>query len=408
MPAPYPSRRGVTLGLVTSAVGACATRAGSDAGLDQFLNEAVAAKRAEHTLPGLTVGVWKHGELLARATSGVRALGRNTQAGANDQWHIGSCTKFMTACMMARLVVKGFLRWEDALATALPPSMRPYVHPSLQGARIDQLLHHTSGIVDPPETIGRSPIPPELTQLFSDQLNADIRSAQQGALLALREAPWRPPGEAFRYSNWAFIAAGVIASQATGKPFSQLMHEEVFEPLGVQHTGFGPPGAGESLGQPWGHIAEELEGVPLAPGPVAPGSPFADFPRYVSPAGLLHLPIMQWGRFLQMVLEGFSGRSSYLPREQFSKLFTTLAEEDANVVAMGIKVYRSPDGVVRMLTHSGSNLLWRADYRVFPVTGRIFAMASNTGAEGAQTAFDEISDMLIRELSRREGRTYFP
>jgi hypothetical protein len=109
-----------------------------------------------------------------------------------------------------------------------------------------------------------------------------------------------------------------------------------------------------------------------------------------------------------MILDGFLGRSSYLPQAEFSKLFATLSEEEANVVAMGIKVFRSPDGVVRMLTHSGSNLLWRADYRVFPVTGRVFAMASNTGAPSAQTAFDEISDMLIREFSRREGRTYFP
>jgi len=289
IPKSNPSRRVVAAGLLVAATGACATNAGRDAGLTKILDDAVAAKRVEYALPALTACVWKDGNLLARSTDGLRASGRRTLAGADDKWHIGSCTKFMTACMTARLVARGILKWDSTLATALPPSLAPYVHRGLLSARLDQLLNHTAGIVDPSETVGRAPIPTELTQLFSDQSDLDKRSARQGALLALRNAPWRPPGEAFRYSNWGYITAGVIASQATGKSFFQLMREEVFEPLGMRGYGFGPPGFGDSLNQPWGHIAETLEGVPLSPGPVPPNSPFADFPRYVSPAGT-HTP----------------------------------------------------------------------------------------------------------------------
>lgn len=392
---------------VSLAVAACVSRPPRDAELQDLLDRAVQAKIAEHDLPALTVRVWRDGSLLAESTMGVRARGRSVPAQSDDHWHIGSCTKFMTACMIARLVARGRLDWAMTLADALPADLRTHLHPGLRAARLDQLLNHTSGMVDPPETVSRSPIGGPLATMFLDEPNADIRAARQGALLALRTEPWRAPGEAFRYSNWAYITAGVIASEVEDESYFALMRREVFRPLGMRHADFGPPGDA-SLNQPWGHIAEPLEGVPLPPGPTPPDNMYADFPRYVSPAGLLSLPLESWGRFLHMALAGFRGESAYLPREQFDKLFATLNDEDANVVAMGIKVFRSGDGRTRILTHSGSNLLWRADYRLFPVTGRIFAMASNTGAETAQTAFDELSDLLIRELSRREGKTFYP
>lgn len=54
------------------------------------------------------------------APTGLRAVGFRDRVTTNDQWHLGSITKPMTATLAARLVEKGCINWETTIAQAVP------------------------------------------------------------------------------------------------------------------------------------------------------------------------------------------------------------------------------------------------------------------------------------------------
>jgi CubicO group peptidase (beta-lactamase class C family) len=46
------------------------------------------------------------------------------------------------------------------------------------------------------------------------------------------------PGKGFSYNNSGFFLAGMVIEQVTGKPYEQVVRETVFQPLGMNRSGF--------------------------------------------------------------------------------------------------------------------------------------------------------------------------
>jgi CubicO group peptidase (beta-lactamase class C family) len=57
----------------------------------------------------------------------------------------------------------------------------------------------------------------------------------------------------FDYQNANFILAGAMLERCTGKSWEDLMKTEIFQPLGMTTAGFGAPGSGNDINEPWGH-----------------------------------------------------------------------------------------------------------------------------------------------------------
>ena len=74
------------------------------------------AIRKKHDLPALAVVVVKDGAIRDRLAVGVRKLGDPTPVTTNDLFHIGSCTKSMTATLAAMLIEDGKLKWDTTIA----------------------------------------------------------------------------------------------------------------------------------------------------------------------------------------------------------------------------------------------------------------------------------------------------
>src|SRR5262249_44661029 len=66
----------------------------------------------KHELPGAVAAVFRGGRLVAIGSVGVRKAGSPEPFTINDTVHIGSCTKAMTATLLAMLVEEGKLRWD--------------------------------------------------------------------------------------------------------------------------------------------------------------------------------------------------------------------------------------------------------------------------------------------------------
>src|SRR5437868_2514281 len=63
--------------------------------------------RRAHRLPALAAMVLRDGKVVARGAVGLRKAGWTTPVTIDDRFHIGSCTKSMTATLVAMLVDQG-------------------------------------------------------------------------------------------------------------------------------------------------------------------------------------------------------------------------------------------------------------------------------------------------------------
>ncbi len=350
--------------------------------LQPFLEQTLAAAREKDHLPAVAALIQIDGKLAAEAALGVRALGHSETVTINDRWHIGSDTKAFTATLIARLVERGAMHFDDTLAASFP-AFAADMDPAYRNVTVTQLLSHTAGL--PPLTDDK-----DLPAFMAAIKSANGVKAQREAIARkyLTMPPASKAGD-FAYSNLGLIIAGAIAEARIGQRWEDLIREQIFAPLGIKNAGFGPPGTPGKLDQPWGHKEEAGKLVALDP-----TSADADNPPALGPAGTIHIALKDWLLFAQDQLDGVHGRGKLLKPETYRKLHTPVAEN----YALGWGAKLGPDGVPLLLTHTGSNGYWVADIRIMPRHDMIFLVVTNAGNNAANQAIKDIGTPLKDRL----------
>jgi CubicO group peptidase (beta-lactamase class C family) len=209
------------------------------------LADLLAPIRKQHNMPALGAAVIVDGKLVALGVDGVRKLGDATLVTRDDLWHLGSCTKAMTATLLAQQVALGKLSFATTVGEALP-KLRAGMHAESRQITIEQLLQHRSGLPSQPPTA-------QWLELF-DFEGTTIEARREVAATMLAKPPEAKPGERFLYSNAGYMIAGAVLEAVTGKSWQELLQADLFVPLAMQHVGFGPPGRDGHVDQPWGHV----------------------------------------------------------------------------------------------------------------------------------------------------------
>lgn len=340
--------------------------------------------RARNRLPALAGAFIKGDQLWAIGATGVRKAGSPVPVTIDDQFHIGSCTKSMTATLIAMLVEDGKLSWNTKVLEVFP-DLKDKIRSEYRAVTLEQLLTHRSGL---PLNTGPSAM---ITFIAMHGEDGPLRQQRRKlAEMAFNERPAAPPGTRFVYSNHGVVIAGAMAEQIAGRPWEDLMRRRLFEPLGMRTAGFGAAGSPGKVDQPWGHD-RGLFGrlVPVEPGPDA------DNPPWMGPAGVVHLSLTDWGKYVSLHLAGVNGRSTLLRPETLAKLHATPPgekEEDAYAMGWGI-AQRGWGG--RVLTHAGSNGMHNAVIWVAPEKDFGFLIATNT-ADKADEGCDEAATAILR------------
>jgi len=337
--------------------------------------------RAKHKLPALAAAVVLKGRVVALDAVGVRKAGSHVAVTRGDQFHIGSCTKAMTATLVALLVQQGKLKWDTTLAEALP-DLADAMHPDFRAVTIRQLLRHRGGV--------RPNLPGGKT--WADVLEGKTPRQQRAhfARAHLAQPPAYKPGTSFLYSNAGYGIAGAAIESVTGTPYETLMRTMLFQPLGMASAGFGAMGTPGKLDQPWQHRVD-AKGQLHA---IAPG-PKSDNPDPLAPGGKVHCSMADWAKFAMEHLPT-SPRSPRLLKP--ATLATLHAPPEGGNYAMGWIVTERAWGGGRVLTHAGSNTMnyavaWLAPLRDFAVL-----VATNQGNSGAEKAADEAAGALVRKF----------
>src|SRR5512143_1421626 len=78
---------------------------------------------------GMGAAVLRGERIIAQGAAGVRKRGTAEQITLDDRFHLGSCTKPMTATLVAMLVDEGKLNWAATLGELFAETVKP-MHPA--------------------------------------------------------------------------------------------------------------------------------------------------------------------------------------------------------------------------------------------------------------------------------------
>jgi len=348
-------------------------------------DELIAGIRAEHDVPALGALVVTSEGVVARGIDGTRARGGSTGLGPRARWHIGSCTKAMTATLAARLVERGDLSWETTIGEALAGEDIE-IHEGYQSVTIEQLLRHRGGL---PGTLVDRPVWGAVRLGKAEGRFQRWKIARD----VLADPPAQAPGEELVYSNAGYVVAGLAMEAVAGQSYRALMQREVFAPLGMDSAGWGPPSGPDD---PRGH----RKGAGVKP------NRYADNPAGLSPAGRAHMTLDDWAAFVRVHLRGARGEETgYLKPATFERVHTP---PDGDAYAMGwIRVPRDW-ATGEVLVHAGSNTMWLAKVFIAPTIDAAVLAATNEAGAHAERVIKVVIESMIREHVLERARAQDP
>lgn len=353
---------------------------------NEFRNGLEAIRKASG-LPGLIAGHFTIDGAMELEAVGVRRIDSENPLKSDDPMHLGSCTKSMTATLLALLVDEGKLRWDETLREIFADD--PIVTASEWGnTTVAELIHHTSGAV---------PNPP--WNRFADPA-VHIVELRHNLLhwLAKKRRDSKRVGE-FDYSNLGYAIAGHVIEKKRDVAWEHEIQKRLFEPLGMTRVGFGAPSKNFGEDVPWGHQnvfgikrPTEEDNVP-ALGPA--GTVFASMPDWIKYLRF-HLQLARRQRMQSSDADTAVDPAATIPipisRESIAYLHTP---EAGQAYAGGwICSERSWAGG-KIMTHNGSNTSWYCVVFLAPEQGRGIIAASNYGLAAAQPC-DEALQLVLR------------
>jgi CubicO group peptidase (beta-lactamase class C family) len=342
-------------------------------------------------VPAMAAAVVYQGRVIASGRAGVRVAFGKDALKAGDPFHIGSCTKSMTAYMVARLVEQGHLRWSTTVGEAFP-ELRSLMRPEYAGVGLDQLLCHRGGI-------------PPYTELADDTLLALNRAASdpvsvRRAFVArvLQEPPVHEPGAVYTYSNAGYTVAAAMAERAAGRSWEELMQRQVFDPLKMKSAGFGWPAVPRGPRTTFGHWCDTTGAVHS----VGRDHPYR-LGAVLAPGGDVHADIADLARWMQFNLDGPAHRpkGDAITDSTWHRLHSD-PDGVTHGYAMGWQVIAVSDSETALL-HDGTAGTFYTRMVIFPMRDRAVVIAANAGAPCGERACEDGLGVVMAEVRGRLG-----
>ncbi len=329
--------------------------------------------RKKHDLPALAVVVVKDGKICGRAAVGVRKWGNPTPVTTNDVFHIGSCTKSMTATLTAMLIEEGKLKWDTTIADVFP-EWRGQMDKQYETVTVEQLLTHRGGVPGAP--------PAAAWKRAWDQDGTPTEQRREFIQAVLKQPPEAAPGTKMIYSNQGYAIVGAMLEKLTGTSWETLITERLFKPLHRDTAGFGPPGTIGAVDEPWGHTRKLLVTVPLQ----------SDNPPAISPAGRVHCSLDDLARYTIFHMQRGQADGLLKP-ETLVKLHTPPPGGD---YACGWVVVKRGWAGGYALMHNGSNTMWYVVMWLAPEKDFSVVVGTNIAGPDAEKGCDEVAAAMIQ------------
>lgn len=318
--------------------------------------------RAEYDIPGISIAVAVHGEIVWEEEWGLADVEDGTPVGRGTRFRIGSVSKALTSAAVGLLYEEGRLDL-DAPVQRYVPSFPEKEYP----ITTRQLGGHTSGIPH----YGRGDF---ANFVRYESVVAALDKFKDRELLFV-------PGERYEYSSFGYNLISAVVEGAARVPFVEYMDSAVFAPLGMELT-----------------VVDDYRRI-------IPGR--TDFYELTEAGDLRHAPFTDnsdvWAgggylstssdlvRFGVGMLNG-----TLLSPETTGMMFTPTATSsgEPSPYGLGWRVSMAPGGV-RILGHGGSHFGARAQLVLVPEHGVVFAMLANVSSAPLPDARDAIVPLFF-------------
>lgn len=325
-------------------------------------------------LPGVGAASLKDGKMTSLLVSGLRKNDLPKLIQKEDQFHLGSCTKAMTATLVAKLIEEGYFRWDSILPELLPDLA---LHADYQNTTIEMLLTHRSGLRRDSENFSND----WLFKYLHHSKSSPTEDRQFFSQTLLELPATISPGQ-FNYSNGGYIVLGHLMEKVTGQSWENLMQEKIFDQLGMSSCGQGPT----NPRQIWGHFFQNEIYYPL----------HADNPVAFGPAARIHCSLNDWSKFLQQHIDGFNGQNGIVNAQSFKKLHTTYPNGNYTYGGWYLQERTWAGGIT--LSHNGSNTMNFANVWLVPKKDIILMSVTNAGGKYAAAFTEEAMIQMIKEI----------
>lgn len=206
-----------------TAAGSAVVSAGGavDAGTWPVIDDFVEERLDATGTPGAALAVIEGGRVVHERGFGKDGRGRAVTSDTPFLW--GSVAKPVTGLAVMQLVEAGRVELDAPVRTYLP-WFRLADREVSGRITVRQLLTNTSGI------------PTSASARIGDRYDNAPGALSHAVRDLARIAPAAEPGESYAYSSAGYAVLGALVEEVSGRPFGAYVHENVLDPLGMEHA----------------------------------------------------------------------------------------------------------------------------------------------------------------------------
>jgi CubicO group peptidase (beta-lactamase class C family) len=194
--------------------------------LEAFVDGVVRRAMSRDHIAGVTISVVQNGQVVLKKGYGFANLGQHKAVDPDKTlFRVASISKTFTWIALMNEIEAGRMRLDGPVNLYLPEPLQIKDQGKKTQVRLRDLMTHTGGFEDR-----------ALGQLFERDPNRVRNLADY--LRQERPRRVREPGLLPSYSNYGAALAGAAVSNVVGKPFEQLVSEQIILPTGMTRTTF--------------------------------------------------------------------------------------------------------------------------------------------------------------------------
>jgi len=330
-------------------------------------------------VPGVSIAVFDNSQIMWARGYGLSDIPANKGVTPETLFQAASVSKSVTAFAALRLVQQGKLNLDEDVNRKLVSWKVPENEFTRnEKVTLRRLLSHTAGlnVASVGGYLASEPLPTTV-QILDGEKPANNEPVRVD----------RTPGKEFRYSGGGYVAVQLLLMDVTHKSFPELMHDLVFEPLGMTHSTFEVP-LRKSL---WPQAAKPYASDGTS---AEPGWPLG-YPA-MAPAGLWTTP-SDLARFAMEVQTAYAGHSKLLSSALAHEMLAYQSEE---IYGLGVALGQRDHP--QRYWHSGANGNYKCLFEAFAETGQGLVIMTN--GDGGLRLIGEIQRAVAQEYSWPDGR----
>jgi len=310
--------------------------------------------------------VAENGKVVYKGGFGLANMEWNIPNTPDTKFRLGSITKQFTATVILQLVEQGKIKLDGKLSDYLPD----YRKDVGEKVTIHHLLTHTSGIpsyTSQPgffENVSRNPY----------KVDEFVKKYASGNLEF-------EPGSKFLYNNSGYFLLGAIIEHVTGKPYEQVLKENIFDPVGMKNTGYDHHNT---------VIAKRATGYIKTPDSYA-NSPYLDMSIPYA-AGSLYSTVEDlylWDQALYT--------DKLISAQSKALMYTPFLDNYAYGWAITKASFKQNNADVPVITHGGGINGFTTTIVRFPNEKNLIVMLDNTNTEYLDRLSDSITKIIYNQ-----------